>query len=360
MRTRVFMTTILPESLIAKHKLSFAACNFSFNLMSGGGFDKVYSILPLYTGGEMEKDAFEDERFELVYDNLRRKGGIWQKLAALREQCTIFKRIPQGASVWYYNLSTLNALLFFLLKVFKPSVQQNVIVLDFTPVISGVGLNHIYLKLINAAHGRICLADSPLFKSDNSVTLPGVVPNSENKFPLVHTPTKSFLLSGALNETIAQTSMVLEAFAQLPGCELHVTGTGDTKLVEEYATKFPNIYWHGQLPFKEYLELLHSVTFQLSARNRNMPENQCNFPSKIIESLLHNRIILSTIEYKQLDGIKYFKSTSDSVFFKQHIESVASLSKASLMEYANQGKKVAAMFSTTVWNNAMEKIEHAR
>ena len=356
---RIFVSCILPEPLIAKYKLSFAACNFSFNLMSGGGFDKVYSILPLYTGGEMEKDAFEDERFESMYDHLRRKRGTWQKLAVLKEQCALFKKLPKGASVWYYNLSTLNALLFILLKIFKPSVQQNVIVLDFTPVENGFGLSRIYLRMINSAHGRICLANSPLFRKENSVTLPGVVPNNDDALPLISTPRKSFLLSGAINETIAHTSMVLDVFAQLPDCELHVTGNGDTKLVEEYAAKYPNIHWHGQLPFDKYLELMHSVTFQLSTRNPNMSENQCNFPSKIIESLLHNRIIVSTIEYKQLDGVKYFKVTSQLEFFKQHIDAIACMSEKSLMEYANQGKIVAEMFSTKMWNETMKRIEQA-
>lgn len=354
---RIFVTTILPEHIIAKHRLSFAACNFSFNLMSGGGFDKIYSVLPLYTGGEMEKEAFIDERFDLIYDNLRKKGGVWKKLAALKEQCTIFKRVPKGASVWYYNLSTLNALLFLLLMLFKPSVHQNVIVLDFTPVASGFGLNRIYLKLINAAKGRICLAHSSLFNARNSVILPGVVPNNDDNYPLVSIPAKSFLLSGAINETIAQTSMVLEAFAQLSDCELYVTGTGKTKLVEEYAAKYPNIHWYGQLPFNQYLDLLHSVTFQLSTRDPNMPENQCNFPSKIIESLLHNRIIISTIEYKQLEGIKYFKTSSDLKYFKQHIESISALGDGTLREYANQGTKVSKMFSTKVWNETMKRIE---
>lgn len=354
---RIYVATILPEHLIAKHKLSFAACNFSFNLMSGGWFNKTYSVLPLYTGGEMDREAFEDERFELVYNDLRKKGGSWKKLAALKEQCTIFRRIPKGSTVWYYNLSTLNALLFVLLKIFKPSVQQNVIVLDFTPVVSGFGVSRIYLKLINAAHGRICLANSSLFKNEKSAILPGVVPNNEEILPLISMPTKSFLLSGAINETIAQTSMVLEAFAQLPDCELHVTGTGKTNMVVEYAAKYTNIHWHGQLSFNGYLELLHSVTFQLSTRDPNMPENQCNFPSKIIESLLHNRIIISTIEYKQLDGIKYFKASSQQKFFKQHIDGIAHMSEKSLMEYANQGKKVAEMFSTKVWNETMEMIE---
>lgn len=355
---RIFFTCILTEQLIARYGLSFAACNFSFNLMSGGGFDKVYSTMPLYVGGEMDKEAFEDGRFELVYDSLRNKCGIWQKLAALKEQWTIFRKVPRGASIWFYNLNVLNALLFVLLKVFKPSVQLNVVVLDYTPTKSWKEQNYWYLKLINNAHGRICLANSPLFKQANSVTLPGVVPANNEVPPLVEKPASSFLLSGVLLPEISQLEMVLKTFAELPQCELHITGTkGDEEMLTEYAGKYANIHWHGQLPFKDYLELMHSVTFQLSTRDPEFPENQCNFPSKIIESLLHNRIIVSTIEYRQLEGIKYFKSTSQPDFFKQHIEGIANLSESSLMEYANQGKNVAEMFSTKVWNDTMTRIE---
>lgn len=357
MKNRFYRAGVLPESLIKKYRLSFAACNFSFNLMSGGGFDKVFSILPLYVGGEMQQEAYNDSRFELVYDKLRLKRGVWQKLAAFKEQWTVFKLIPKESSLWFYNLNTLNALLFLLLKVFKPSVQLNVIVLDFTPVVSGFGLNWIYLKLINMAHGRICLANSPLFKAKNSVILPGVVPNSDNKYPLIETPNKTFLLSGAINETIAQTSMVLDAFAHLSDCELHVTGTGDTELVEEYASKYPNIHWHGQLPFNKYLELLHSVTFQLSTRDQKMPENQCNFPSKIIEALLHNRAIVSTIHYPQLDSVKYFEISSDSIL--EDIRKIASMPSECVNDYVNQGYIVSERFSTKIWNETMTIIENS-
>lgn len=357
-RQRIFFTCILPERLIAKYGLSFAACNFSFNLMSGGGFTKVYSTMPLFVGGEMDKEAFEDGRFELVYDKLRKSGGIWQKFAALKEQWTIFREIPKRSSVWFYNLNVLSALLFVLLKVFKPSVQLNVIVLDYTPAKSWREQNYWYLKLINSANGRICLANSPLFKQNNSVTLPGVVPAQNEEFPLVVKPAMSFLLSGMLLPEIAQLEMVLKTFAELPQYELHITGTkGDEEMLNEYANKYVNIHWHGQIPYKEYLNLLHSVTFLLSTRDPEMPENQCNFPSKIIESLLHNRIIISTIEYKQIDNIKYFKVTSQQEFFKQHIDAIAQMSSKFLMEYANQGKKVAEMFSTKVWNETMEMIE---
>lgn len=358
-RQRIFFTCILPEQLIAKHGLSFAACNFSFNLMSGGGFDKVYSTMPLFVGGEMDKQAFEDGRFELVYDKLRKKGGIWQKLAALKEQWTIFRKFPNGASVWFYNLNILSALLFLLLKVFKPSVQLNVIVLDYTPATSWKEQNHWYLKLINCAHGRICLSNSTLFNQVNSVTIPGVVPANNEVLPVVEKPELSFLLSGVLLPEISQLEMVLKAFAELPQCELHITGTkGNVQLLNEYASKYDNIHWYGQLPFKKYLELMYSVTFQLSTRNPEMPENLCNFPSKIIEALLHNRIIVSTIEYKQLVGIKYLKVISQQESFKQHIEGIAHMSEQSLLDYANQGKKVAEKFSTKVWNETMEMIEN--
>ena len=71
---RIFWTCILPEHLIAQYRLSFAACNFSYNLMSGCAFDKVYSSMPLYVGGEMSKEAFSDKRFELIYDRWRKAG----------------------------------------------------------------------------------------------------------------------------------------------------------------------------------------------------------------------------------------------------------------------------------------------
>lgn len=358
MKYRIFWTCVLPEHLIAQYGLSFAACNFSFNLMSGNTFDKVYSGMPLYVGGKMRQEAFEDKRFELIYDKWREKSGMWQKFATFKEQVTILRKIPKDASVWFYNLNTLNALLFLLLKWFKPSVQLNVIVLDFTPVNKGFGLNKLYLRLINWAHGRICLADSELFCKKNSVILPGVVPYTPEKFPEIKIVKKSFLLSGVLSEEIAMLSMVLDVFSKLPDCELHITGSkGNEELLKQYADRYVNIHWHGQLLFKDYLELLHSVTFQLSTRNPQMPENQCNFPSKIIEALHHNRIIISTIEYPQLDRVKYFTVNPEKEKFYGEIKDISNLPEEKLLRYANQRVVIENFFSKMVWLNAMVRIE---
>lgn len=358
MKYRIFWTCVLPEHLIAQYGLSFAACNFSFNLMSGNTFDKVYSGMPLYVGGMMRQEAFDDRRFELIYDKWRERSGMWQKFATFKEQVTILRKIPKEASVWFYNLNTLNALLFLLLKWFKPSVQLNVIVLDFTPVNKGFGLNKLYLRLINWAHGRICLADSELFCKKNSVILPGVVPYTPEKFPEIKIVKKSFLLSGVLSEEIAMLSMVLDVFSKLPDCELHITGSkGNEELLKQYADRYVNIHWHGQLLFKDYLELLHSVTFQLSTRNPQMPENQCNFPSKIIEALHHNRIIISTIEYPQLDRVKYFTVNPEKEKFYGEIKDISNLPEEKLLRYANQRVVIENFFSKMVWLNAMVRIE---
>lgn len=356
---RIFQTFVLPDNLVAKYNLSFAAANFSRNLLSGGGFDKCYSLLPVNVMGELP--AIGEEGYEVIYSKWRKKGGLWAKLAIFKEQYLVFRQVHAHDSIWMYNLNIINALLFMLLKLFKPSVKLNVIILDFTPANNWKEQNYWYLKLMNKADGTICLAYSDLFKCANTAVLPGVVPISAGQEPLITTPNNKFLLSGVLRVEIAQTSMVLDAFSKLPSCELHITGKIENEtLVKKYAEKCDNIIWHGMVSYEEYLKLLHSCTFVLSTRDPNFPENQCNFPSKIIESLLHNRIIISTIEYKQLEGIMYFITTSEPEHIKLFVESIIKLDDAILRSYANQGSIVAKKFGTKVWNDVMTKIENTQ
>lgn len=357
---RIFQTFILPDKLVAKYNLSFAAANFSRNLISGGGFDKCYSLIPVNVCGEL---PFVDEPgYEVVYSNWRLKGGLRAKLAIFKEQVDVYKRIQAQDSVWMYNLNIINALLFILLKMFKPSVKLNLIILDYTPAKCCFEQNFWYLKLIKRADGIISLANSNLFECRNWAVLPGVVPASAGLEPLVEQPNNKYLLSGVLSEQIAQTTMVLEAFSKLPQCELHITGKADNEeLIKRYALEFPNIRWHGSVSYGKYLEILHECTFVLSTRNPDYPENQCNFPSKIIESLLHNRIIISTIPYQQLKGIKYFQTSSTTPeLLRQSIGSISTFGSSTILEYANQGKKVAEMFSTKVWNETMSLIERCK
>lgn len=355
---RILQTFLLPDELVLKYKLSFAAVNFSRNLVRGGGFDRVYSLMPTTVCGDLPK--IKDDGYDVVYSNWRKKGGTLAKLAVFHEQWKIFKEVKKGDVLWIYNLNVINAILFLLVKVFKPSVKLNIIVLDFTPGKSWKVQNYWYLKLINRAHGAIFLADSNLFTISNKTILPGVVPPVSEVYPEIVKPKKEFLLSGVISSAIASTPMVLKAFSQMPDCTLHITGNvlEGKDMIKEYAAKYPNIKYHGAVTYKDYICIMQRVTYQLSTRDQRFPENQFNFPSKIIETLLHNRIVISTIAYKQLDDLKYFIVDSNYDAFKRQVSDICGLPKNILMQYANQGPFLTQLFGTEVWNKAMIEIEN--
>ena len=160
-------------------------------------------------------------------------------------------------------------------------------------------------------------------------------------------------------DNISMLSMLLDAFSQMPECTLHITGKApDEEKVKRYASQYTNIIYHGMVEYDEYLRILHATPFLFSTRDPRYPENQCNFPSKVIEALLHNRIIISTIHYPQLDGIRYFEVGSDMESFKEDIQRISSLEAPEIMFYANNSSEVKARFNGTIWNECMIKIEN--
>ena len=208
-----------------RYHLSFAACNFSRNLINGKMFDKVYSILPTFVRDEVE--PFRG----LVFSPLR-KGHLF-RLAPIVESIMLFRRIPRNASVWYYNCTILNVVLILLLRLFKPSVKQQIIILDYTP--SKRVFDKFLLWVSNHVNGTIRLANSPLFTCANSVCLPGVVPQNAPQYPLVNEVKGEFLISGALSDNIAMLPMLLDVFSELSQFTLHITGNApDEGLVKKY------------------------------------------------------------------------------------------------------------------------------
>lgn len=355
---RIFQTFLLPDDLVGKYKLSYAAANFSRNLVLGKCFDKVYSLMPLTVKGKIP--TITDNGYEVIYSNWRMCGSILARLAILHEQWKIFRQIKKSDSLWLYNLNVMNAMLFIFVKLFKSRVKLNIIMLDFTPAESWRDQNYWYLKLINRADGLICLAESSFFNIKNSALLAGVVPLISKKYPKIDDFNKEFLLSGVISPIIATTPMVLKIFSQMPDCILHITGNvpEGEDMVKEYAERYSNIKYHGSLSYNDYLDLLQRVTFVLSTRDESYPENQCNFPSKIIEALLNNRIVISTIYYKQLGGIKYFKVDSNCEKIKRQILEICNKPNKILKKYANQASFLKKILSTEVWSNKMTDIEN--
>ena len=353
---RIFQTFILPDELAARYNMSFAGCNFSRNLLRNAGFDKTYSLIPWTVKGELPQ--IDDEDYEVVYSSLRKRGGFVAKMAIFWEQWLLFRKIKKKDTVWFYNLYFLNGFVFFLLKVFKPSVKLNIIVLDFTPANSIMQQNYWCRFLINKADGLILLADSPFFCCANKEIIPGVVPSNGVEYPIIERGNKEFLLSGMISDVIAMTPHVLDVFSKLPDCILHITGylVDNEDMVKEYTARYSNIIYHGKMSYSEYIDLLHRVTFLLSTRNPDCPENKYNFPSKILEALFHNRIVVSTLDYSQLAGIKYAKINKENMV--EEIKALVSDMENTVFTYANQAEIVSEKYSAEEWNKYMSRIEN--
>lgn len=351
---RYFIVNIVPRNLVVKYKISTAALNFCECLINAKIFDKTYSILP--TNISHYDDEIHCDGYEVVTSRLRSTNKLRRIVASFWEQVILFWKIKRKSQVWLYNLTTLNALFVILLKIFKPSVKIYTIVLDFTPEARE---NKFLLPIINKSDGLIKLADSPLFTVKNAICLPGVVNKANNQGP-IHLPfSKDFIVGGNIKEQIVMISMLLDVFSKMPDFTLHISGQAQNpEQIKKYAVQYPNIKYYGFAPYDEYLEVLRKCPYMLSTRDPKEPRNQCNFPSKIMEGLLYNKVIISTIHYPQLDGLNYFEVPSESQGFAESLQLITSLTDVELSEYANQAHKVKEMFNTDVWRKHIEEIEN--
>lgn len=351
---RIFLGHMSPDTREIPEGVSIAASHFSSNLLRGKIFDAAYTILPPMVSYEDAKNA-SCGLFTSMASQLRRLPGRFRALGPLMEQVSLLQRIPKGSELWLYNVTNLNYFLVRLLGWFKPSVSVYPIVLDFTP---GQSDEKRVMRAYNSASGRIGLTTYERIAKHNFRCLPGVVPPSGATYPRIDNPTPTFLLSGVLGENISQVSKVIEAFCLVPEATLNITGVTDNpERITSLAEKHPNVTFHGKVSAEEYTRLLHSSTFLLSTRDPEYLENRCNFPSKIIEALLHNRAIISTISYPQIDGIRYFLIPSTVEGMADEIRRIASLPKEKLANYINQSGEVSRRFSTEVWRDTIEQIE---
>lgn len=77
--------------------------------------------------------------------------------------------------------------------------------------------------------------------------------------------------------------------------ELHIFGYGPLcHKVEEYAEKFDNIQFHGQIPNSEMLPRLSQMDILVNPRVVNVDISDYTFPSKIVEYLATGKAVIST------------------------------------------------------------------
>lgn len=64
--------------------------------------------------------------------------------------------------------------------------------------------------------------------------------------------------------------------------------------VAKFANKHADVEYIGSVPYEQYVNYLTRAHIYINPRNMHLPENQNNFPSKMIEYLAMGRVIVST------------------------------------------------------------------
>lgn len=104
------------------------------------------------------------------------------------------------------------------------------------------------------------------------------------------------LYAGLLDE-VTGVDILLEAFSKNrnPDVLLIITGKGPMEeRVRAAAKKDERMIIKGNLKYEEYIDELQNADILINPRNMLLPENQNNFPSKIMDYLASGKIIVST------------------------------------------------------------------
>ena len=194
------------------------------------------------------------------------------------------------------------------------------------------------------------------------MSIPGIIPSIkiQKKKGVLHS--NAFLLSGTLNENTGL-GLAIEVFKQLPTVQLYMTGilSIDKKQeIEGIEKQCPNIHYLGFMEnYQDYLNLLSSVDYVLSLRNPKSPVNTYNFPSKILETLAYNKIVISTIKYPELKGINYIISKYDVNELVTLIKDILSSKMDDKINSCLDNSSILSQIVTEqAWIKAFEKIEN--
>lgn len=106
----------------------------------------------------------------------------------------------------------------------------------------------------------------------------------------------TFMYSGLLNH-VTGVNLLLDAMKRVERQEIRlwVSGKGELEeAVKTAAEEDDRICYLGHLPYEEYIQKLQEADVLVNPRDMSLPENQNNFPSKIMDYLAAGKVIVST------------------------------------------------------------------
>ena len=168
---------------------------------------------------------------------------------------------------------------------------------------------------------------------------------------------KVTLMYSGILEKVTGIEMLIDAFLECDddNIQLNVTGEGSlAEWIKDVSKRDNRIHYYGCIPYDEYRKKLSEADILINPRNMNLPENENNFPSKIMEYLATGKMVIST----KFPGWKRYQKyitfcESDSQSLQMTIEEWAlSIKKRGEQEYFSN-REFARRF---LWNEQVEAI----
>jgi glycosyltransferase involved in cell wall biosynthesis len=350
----LFISQIVPDSLVEKLNCSPAANNFCMKISATKHFQKHISIPPLNVTKKFKE---EDKDRNILYYTFR----FLPHVSMLRYINSIMENIwlyfyilkSEQQNIWYYNIFPGDILSYWLLKIFSRK-HIYVLLADFNSSRYPKLLSELILFSLKKAKGVISLSGRCYSVNSNFHCIPGIIMSDQIRF--ANRPNnirKKFLLSGTLNRNLGL-FMAIDSFKLIPDVELIISGRineSDKLLLKNY----DNIKYTGFTDsYVEYCEILNQTDFILSFRDPDAPVNFYNFPSKILEALSLNIPVISTIKYPELEGINY-------LYVEYDVNSIVRLIKKIVkgeMEILNNSIEVIEnKFSEKIWIAKFNELE---
>jgi len=297
----IFIASILPEREIKTQPASLAAYLYQKKIIEFCNPTLTISIIPVYI-----KKAYRDCENDIFYINSGRlKNYLLFNISKLIGDTWVSIRLInkyKKEKIWFYNLSKSTFFIGFFAKYLLRR-KIYIIVADYN--VPKTMSEKIIDRLIKKFNGAIVL-NSNINIVNNRQIMPGLLRENEIVFPdSVGSISKKILLSGSLGYTTG-IDFALEFFSKQPEYELYITGVrynmnenAFNSLIEKYS-QFKNIFFMGNVEYEKYIHILKDCDVCLSLRDPLDIQHDYNFPSKILEYLCYNKLVISTKYYKDL------------------------------------------------------------
>lgn len=295
----------MPPSLVAGFRhASEAANNFVGRLTGELQRENEVRMLSFY-GFPDEGGWSPKKRMEVSAQNIEfviRRRGIIGIVDFFCYQWKAFRLMREVDYVLLYNYYWINYAVLLFARLL--GVQTALIVADHSDIRSCSSLfRRLLAKWAERDYqrfGRLVFLSYVLYKRfphPQKLFFPGAIHMEDYAmFRYRKKRTCRYLYSGLLNE-VTGIDLYLSAIQKtsLQNVEFWFTGRGPLEsIIREAAQNDVRIVYKGFVSREEYYRILDSVDIVVNPRNMNLPENQNNFPSKIMEYLASGNIVVST------------------------------------------------------------------